>query len=767
MTKWTAADIKRLNEIVIANGGAGIAAFKKASKELNRSVASCEKRYSRGELSDYKTAPWSTLENRRLYALRHECKKSYHEIAEVLKRTPIACERQYQRGDWSDMPSDAEELVKYIQEAEEVEIVVEKEQEHEKEDKYNEFVVQWLVTAVHLDMDRLNVMTKDAFEAKLEKVLNCPDAKLAAKIKISDITIPFKEIKRLAAIEIHRLGWDYPKERSLGQGRFLVVGDSHGKHMSREMFDLLKVVNETLKPDKIIHNGDMSDEEDEISYLWNDLFKQKLIVVGAQSEWALLRSQKCQYDVVRESVKLGNKLVVTNQHEMGDYVKKSIGRVDTRTLPDFAILNTHRHEFYTHCGYKGRKMVASPGCMCERHINRTDKVLHYKMGGCPPRVRKTYLFGHKKYNKQMQDSKRWEQGILVVDVDKDGNATITPCRIYQTSLGFTMSYFDKIIGEKGVRSPDKKIFFNGDIHCVMHDPNILDMQEQFCQDYKPDMHVNIGDLMDGRAVNHHMGGTEGPAFYHNSDGCLTYGHVMKEIATIRWVVQRMKNWAKESHLIIGNHERFLLDFVARYPQLQELLDLEFVLDTKKLGIQVTNLKRTLDFNYVRFIHGDQKMFGGIGGSKVDKVANCYGNNTVMGNIHYSCIRSGCYSVGMSGRLNQDYNEVDASQWVHGFGYANVFDGKCFVTLITIIDNKFRINGKNYVPKTPELWNVPDYKANLAIEFGRSVGTANKNSPNKVRSPAKTAGKPVETSKTILRTNVWSKDKRARTTNKRA
>ena len=716
MSKWTAEEIKRLNEIVIANGVAGIVAFKKASKALNRSVGACERRYGRGEISNFKITPWTVLDNRRLYALRHECKKSYHEIAETLKRSPVACERQYQKMDWSDMPSDSSELVKYIREAEEVEIVLENEQEQEDDDKYNTFVVQWLVTTVHLDIDRLNAMTEDVFEAKLEKVLNCPDAKLASKINRSDVTISFQEIKQLAADEIHRLGWDYPKERSFGSGRFLVVGDSHGKHMCREMFDLLKSADKYLKPDKIIHNGDMSDEEDEISYLWDEFFQKKLIIVGAQSEWALLRSQNCQYDVVRETIKLGKSLVVTNQHEMGDYVKKSIGRVDTRTLPDFAILNTHRHEFHTHCGYKGRKMVASPGCMCERHINRTDKVLHYKMGGGLPRVRKTYMFGHKKCNKQFQDSKRWEQGILVVDVDKDGNATITPCRIYKTRLGFTMSYFDKIIGEKGVENPEKKIFFNGDLHCIMHDNNVLDMQEQFCQDYKPDMHVNVGDLMDGRGINHHMGGTEGPAFYYNSKGELAYGSVMQEIATIRWVINRMRAWAKESHLIIGNHERFLLDFTTKYPQLKDLLDLEFILGTSQSDIKVTHLKKTLDFNYVRFIHGDQKVWGGAGGSKIDKVANCYGNNTIMGNIHYSCIRAGCYSVGMSGKLNQDYNEVDASQWVHGFGYANVFDGQCFVTIITIINNKFRTNGKNYVPKTPEVWNPPKYHANLSIEF---------------------------------------------------
>ena len=723
MTKlWTNEETKRLHSIVAKHGGPSISAFRKASVKLNRPIGSCERRYSRTPnvtIIDPTNSTWTETDTIKLYDMKVRLKMTYAQIASSLNRTPIACERQFQRADWDSLIGNSKSIDAAMSKAEEVDLATAESIREEASEKHAKFVVNWLVNSVKFDHDKLLEMDKDTFELKLDGVFNFPDAKL----KREDVTMSFEEIKRMALNEIDRMGGAYQKYAEFGEGTYVIVGDSHGKHTRSEMFDMLKTLDKTLGVDKIIHVGHIFDDEDEISFLWKNRFADKLVVIGVQSELSLLKSQKHQYEVVRKAVKLGNKVVVTNQYDVGDFVKKSIGRIDTRTLPTVSIVNAHRHELHTHCAYGDRRIVASPGCVCEKHVIRTDKILMFKDGY--PTVRKTYPFGFKKYNKQEQDYERWEQGVIVVEVDKNGFASFSHCRVRKTSLGYTTSFFNVIIGSEGISIPEKKIFFNGDMHSIMHDPQTLDIQEQFCDQYKPDTHVNVGDLVDNRSVNHHMGGTSGPAFFMKKDE-VVYRNLLPEIAVSRYIVQRMRRWAKESHLIIGNHERFAADFVLKHPQFKEMLSTEFILGTSEMDIKTTPLKKTLDFGTVRFIHGDIKIWGGFGSSKVDKVANNYDDNIVMGNIHYPCIRAGCYSVGMSGLLDQDYNETDASQWLQGFGYANMFEDQCFVSLVNIIDHKCRIAGRTYVPRDCSSWEMPQFEASLSIAF-RQV-------PEKVSAP---------------------------------
>ena len=88
----------------------------------------------------------------------------------------------------------------------------------------------------------------------------------------------------------------------------------------------------------------------------------------------------------------------------------------------------------------------------------------------------------------------------------------------------------------------------------------------------------------------------------------------------------------------------------------------------------------------------------------------------MGHIHYPAIRSGSYSVPMSGLLNQEYNEVDASQWMQGFGNADIYNGESFITVTSIINGRCLINGKTYYPRDCSSWNVPNHKLRIDIEF---------------------------------------------------
>ena len=108
---------------------------------------------------------------------------------------------------------------------------------------------------------------------------------------------------------------------------------------------------------------------------------------------------------------------------------------------------------------------------------------------------------------------------------------------------------------------------------------------------------------------------------------------------------------------------------------------------------------------------------GARGTKIEKVSQTFGKNTVMGHVHYPAIRFGCYSVGLTGKLDQTYNEAQASRWMHGFGFCNLFDGKVFISLVNIQDYRCHIGGKKYSPKSPEKWDLPPFTSAMNFEYG--------------------------------------------------
>lgn len=144
---------------------------------------------------------------------------------------------------------------------------------------------------------------------------------------------------------------------------------------------------------------------------------------------------------------------------------------------------------------------------------------------------------------------------------------------------------------------------------------------------------------------------------------------------------------------------------------------EFLLGIHDLGYKLTNLKEVLKLGSVKFAHGDMLMIGQTGGKKTEKSAKTLKKAiSFIGHIHYPSIRFGCYSVGLSGKLDQGYNEPSASKWVHGFGLSNEFEGKAWGTTIPVSNNKFIINKKVIEPIDKDSWKAPPYKAKLIYDY---------------------------------------------------
>ena len=109
------------------------------------------------------------------------------------------------------------------------------------------------------------------------------------------------------------------------------------------------------------------------------------------------------------------------------------------------------------------------------------------------------------------------------------------------------------------------------------------------------------------------------------------------------------------------------------------------------------------------------MFGQPG-NVYDKAIRTFGRPVVHGHKHHPATRKGCYSVGMTGKLDLEYNEVEASKWVHGFALCNTFEDKAFISTIAISNNKCILNDQRYRPKNAKKWNIPKYDVKVQYTF---------------------------------------------------
>jgi hypothetical protein len=300
----------------------------------------------------------------------------------------------------------------------------------------------------------------------------------------------------------------------------------------------------------------------------------------------------------------------------------------------------------------------------------------------------------------------WQHGAVIVESD-GANVSCIPIRIKKIGNSYVTSFFDKIFTSEGVKTPDKKIFINGDVHVDYQDDDVLEIQELVCKDYKPDTFVTLGDTYNCSALNHHMIDRGQP---------IVDANLIDEIGTLRRVLDRMGNWADKNYILFGNHERFLNDFVDKYPQLKGMLDFKFLAGLDDLGYEMIEFKDVLELESLRLIHGDMKMFNGKG-SRMEKASRVF-KECVIGHIHYPACRFGCYSVGLSGKMDHDYNEPNASNWTNSFLMCNQYLGESFISPVVILNHRTLLNGLEYFSAGSSFSKCTNQRVKLVYEFDK-------------------------------------------------
>jgi hypothetical protein len=575
---------------------------------------------------------------------------------------------------------------------------------YSKKKQKNNIVANDVIKSAYIDN-----LTRGIIELSRHNPVNLKNlTKQQFKSKIiieGTLPISFTELKKRALYELEQIGFSYQSTKVFGEGTYIIVGDTHGKHTRSGVFKLVQNLSNHIQANRIIHVGHYIDDDNDHNFNW-DSFKN-LTIIAKEEELKLLAKKSLPHEIIRKEIVLGEKLIVVNQDLISDYIQTPLSKAIT---PEFfessTICNLHRHEFDTRCTEKDSfSCVASPGCLCEPHIVSTIKQQDFTDGRT---VKLTIPSGYKKYRRMQHMFKTWQQGIVVVHIDKSGDFSIYLCRIHKTSKGFTTSYFDKIITEDEILDPNVKTFINSDLHSDYHDINVLDIQDQIVKDYKPDNYACLGDMNENRSINHHV---------FKQYGCMRVENkILHESATTNYLLYRMAKWARRTVLLLGNHERFYTDFTDKFPQFSEILDFNFINGIQDLNIEIINLKQMKKISNMNLVHGNLQLFGQKGGLFIDKLFRTYGRNTVMGHTHYPSCRNDCYTVGLTGKLNLEYNEDNASKWVHGIMLANSFENVAFLTNVCIVNNKCFLNKKCYTPKNSSSWKVPRFKAKLVYTF---------------------------------------------------
>lgn len=331
------------------------------------------------------------------------------------------------------------------------------------------------------------------------------------------------------------------------------------------------------------------------------------------------------------------------------------------------------------------------GCLCEPHITTTVKQIDFKDG---KQIKESYPSTFQVYRSRRYLLNYWQQGCVILQV-KNGVTTFHPIRIKKIENEYVTAFYDMIFTETKITVPDKKIFFNSDMHVDKHDENVINLQQQFVKKYRPDIYINLGDFLNNKSLNHH----------EMERGCFIESSFLKQFCSYCSVIKKLNSWAKEKHIIFGNHERFMNDFTNKYPQLKQLFYFLYTSPIQQFNFKLHQLKSVIQIDGVKFLHGDLKIYG-QSGNYLQKISKTFGKDTIVGHLHVNEIKRGCYIVGLSGKYDQQYNDVNGSRWQQGFGFTNYYNGVGFTQLISIDKNyNFLLNRKLFSVKQLEKQEV--------------------------------------------------------------
>lgn len=228
----------------------------------------------------------------------------------------------------------------------------------------------------------------------------------------------------------------------------------------------------------------------------------------------------------------------------------------------------------------------------------------------------------------------------------------------------------------------------------LHDMKAWEAVVAFGYDFKPDVWIHGGDMLDCGVISHHNkkkpGNVEGLRLLADAeDGRDCFIDPVEAIA-------------KEQVYMIGNHEDWLNDLIIEMPALDGIVNIEKLLGLKRW--KVIPQGGVYNLGKLTFLHGDTVK----GGEHIAKAAVIsYERNIRFGHHHtyqvytknspidYKNAKTGM-AVGCLCSKDPKYGESKPNRWSQGFLYGYVGEGGYFNDYYVVIcDGKFTVNGKVY------------------------------------------------------------------------
>lgn len=369
-------------------------------------------------------------------------------------------------------------------------------------------------------------------------------------------------------------------------------------------------------------------------------------------------------------VQVGDIYVYT-QNQVGDYTIYPYDRLNQIAHNNNVVVSGHRVE-YTQRTSCQSKFVATCGCLCDPHVYRPIKYKKYETG---KQSMNYEMAGSAAYNKKMEFSKHWEKGFIIID-SKQNKTKITQHEIkfseefkqYATNVNYKIYTSD---GQNYL--PTKSTLVLADIHAPAYNIDALNRVDQYVKNrpVKFDNLILLGDTADCRFVNpHEMQKTR----------CANE-NALVEFESYEKILKRFEHYCDKKYIMFGNHEDFINRWTDSHKQFKDLFEKLYTDPISKYGYTYIKDKDFINIDNVIYSHGDMKCFG-ASGSNLQKHLKTLGGEypVVIGHSHRPQKYQNGTSVPSLCDLNQQYNEVNASNWKNGFTVVNSYGDLRFVSM---------------------------------------------------------------------------------------
>lgn len=232
----------------------------------------------------------------------------------------------------------------------------------------------------------------------------------------------------------------------------------------------------------------------------------------------------------------------------------------------------------------------------------------------------------------------------------------------------------------------------------IHDLKAWGATMKFTQDFKPDVFIFGGDILDCGPISHHNKAagkrkTEGFRLMKDAETCKReYIDPIKKLAI------------PDIRYIVGNHEDWLEDLIDDTPELEGAFSISSLLGLDH-KIKVLPQGSLTKVGKITFAHGDQ-IKGGEHTAKA-AVVNYDEQNIVFG--HYHTYQQYTKTSPVENKLPRTgtivpclcakdpaYNEGKPNRWAQGFYYAYMQPDGLFTSYVPlIIEGRFVADGKLY------------------------------------------------------------------------